>query len=90
MIRPIFWLLSLILVSLTLCECNHRGRLPKADMHSTAERTAIEIYGSDFLIQINRDSSIALVTKKVKTRVNEIFPTIHFFVFDQHTASTHT
>ncbi len=53
----------------------------------TSESEGLETYADSLLgipydITSNRDSSYSLVTKEVKARPGQIFPTLHFFIYD--------
>ncbi len=63
-----------------ICSCK-----PKKVM--TNELNNLEFYadsllGTPYDIIVNRDSNYSLVTKEVKSRPGQIFPTVHFFIYD--------
>ena len=53
----------------------------KADEHPSLEELATKEFQSAFEIVNNRDSTHALVYTEIRTRPNQIFTTIEFFVY---------
>ncbi len=80
--------LSCLLAALLLLNTCKTKRKTQQESNLTVDVKAKELFREGYQIIDNSDNTYALVVKEVKTRPNQIYPTVHFFVF-HHATSEH-